>query len=700
MASQTPVKEFNKGLSRKVLKGLVYHDLNCNALKDENEIPLAGVKINLFKVTDSISKTGKGSKTIQDGKTIQDINSLILTEKYLSSAYTDEKGEFEFPVKTGRYSVAIDIDTLPDGLGVIKSSVLVEIKDSDNGPSGSGISNNNHYNIEFCARNVELIELSDSFLEHVYPGESFVLNAIPRDKGGKPLIAKMIFSSVSSDVEIKGNIARIKKLCSCPEQYNFKVSCGNVQRDIPITVKQFNGDNIFIINQLNLNNIIDEETKISLYMNCFINRDRISPEYWSSIPVKCGANAIKEIQDYIARKNNNKRLAEEARVFLASVIPNLDKEYTSPSGFFKIHYTTSGANAVPTERNSDIPEYIKQIGLAFDYVKDITCNIRGFRKPIIEQGKKSLDVFVYDLKGIYGITIPTKYYPATDSRQRRASCVICIDNNYSSSKGFQHKRDNCMKVTVAHEFFHAVQYAYNVDADTWWKEASATWNEDEIYNDINDYIKYMDAVFKDPEKSLDKISYGSVIFAKYLSENYGGYPIMKRIWDYQGIAYDTSIKAIDAALEYHHPGHNLGVAFKEYAASNFNPPQYYKDGHLWNKPHIKYVYHSYPAILNMGLLDHLSSSYHLFKPVYQDENATLKISVENLSQLNLAFKVQKRRRDDNLCSSIEILAGKSNKRAEIIINGFGKVYSEICLIIANLEKKADGALYRYTAELL
>ena len=85
-----------------------------------------------------------------------------------------------------------------------------------------------------------------------------------------------------------------------------------------------------------------------------------------------------------------------------------------------------------------------------------------------------MDIYVYDLQGIYGLTIPTVYYPPTATKQRRASCKICIDNNYSSSKGFKNERNKCMEVSAAHEFFHAVQYAYNVDADSWWKEATAT----------------------------------------------------------------------------------------------------------------------------------------------------------------------------------------------------------------------------------
>ncbi|NSW90903.1 MAG: hypothetical protein HPY74_09595 [Firmicutes bacterium] len=684
----------NKSLASKsptnTIKGFVFIDSNGNGIKDDNEMPVEGVRINLFRVDEvTLAKNSKKSKTTS-----------LLQEKLIHYAFTDKNGEFRFPVKAGKYSVNLDINTLPEGMGVPEPDILIAINYTDTVGSNTANDNDKKDIVEFGVKNVALIEIRRDLPGKYYPGEDIVLNTTPRDDHGKVLAAKINYSCDNSEVELKSNIAKIKKIPSSHKEYTIRASCGKVCRDIPITLSQFCGDSICIIRQAYQNGIIDENTKIYLYLKSLHSKERMYPEYWSDLPIKCGASAIKEIQDYIREKNYDKKLAEEAKRFLISAIPPLDKSYVSPSGYFKIHYTTEGSNAVPTERGADIPEYIKLVGLAFDHVKKVTCDIRGFRNPILEKGKKTLDVYVYDLQGVYGLTIPTKHYPMTSTRQRRASCNICIDNNYSSSKGFQDKRDNCMKVTAAHEFFHAVQYAYNVDADSWWKETSATWNEDEIYNDINDYVRYLDKVFQSPEKSLDKSSYGGVIFAKYLSENYGGYSIIKSIWEIQGIAYDTSIKAINAAIKEKYPEKNLGIAFKEYAARNFNPSQYYKDGHLWDRPYIQNVFQSYPAVLQNGQLDHLASSYHLFKPHEYNQDMALKITVQGEPQIKWGFKVQQKQRNDNLCNTIEIPMKKTYNRAEIIIHGFGKIYKEICLIPANLENKIDGASYNYSANIL
>ena len=48
-----------------------------------------------------------------------------------------------------------------------------------------------------------------------------------------------------------------------------------------------------------------------------------------------------------------------------------------------------------------------------------------------------------------------------------------------------------LQVTAAHEFFHSVQYSYDVREDAWIMEATAAWAEDEIYPKVNDNIQYL-----------------------------------------------------------------------------------------------------------------------------------------------------------------------------------------------------------------
>ena len=44
---------------------------------------------------------------------------------------------------------------------------------------------------------------------------------------------------------------------------------------------------------------------------------------------------------------------------------------------------------------------------------------------------------------------------------------------------------------MAHEYNHVLQFAYDSQQDTWMFESTATWMENVVYPDIDDYIGYL-----------------------------------------------------------------------------------------------------------------------------------------------------------------------------------------------------------------
>ncbi len=95
--------------------------------------------------------------------------------------------------------------------------------------------------------------------------------------------------------------------------------------------------------------------------------------------------------------------------------------------------------------------------------------------------------------------------------------------------------EDILKVTIAHEFFHTLQYRYMGDFNTWsdvffyqnvwWLEATAVMMEDEVYDSVDDYISsYVPDYYQTVSDSLEKYSnriYGEVLFAKYLKDRFG-----------------------------------------------------------------------------------------------------------------------------------------------------------------------------------
>ena len=662
----------------KYITGRVYEDIGIGTDTANKVRGVPGVSVKLYS-----------ARKVNSVRNADDDGISLYTEKLIMKAKTDENGEFRFYVKDGTYSLSIDLDTLPEGKGVTESNVFIEKVSSES--------------IDFIVRDIYSIDLDLSQARRLFIGDTAVINPTLRDQYGCKLAAKVKCSSDDA-IRSQGNILEFKPGNFEVKWVNLNISAGSVFRQFPVEIRMPEAHLVERIDIAYKNGIIDEKAKILLYLYAMFDKNKIirgsGTEYR---PIKSGTVIMEEILDYIRRKDADSILVETAKRYIASAIPPLDKEYRSPGGFFKIHYTTTGVHAVPGEdlNGNGIPDYIELIASSFDEVKNITCNKRGFRAPILEPGKDALDVYVFDLDGKYGVTVASEYYGGGSNAPRRASSYICIDNNYSRSKGFSLGRDDCMRVTVAHEFFHSVQYAYNVDADKWWKEACATWNEDEIYNSVNDYVRYLRNYFSNPQKSLEEDTYSRVLFAKYLSESCGGYEIIRRIWEIQATRHRKSINAIDAALKERFGNEDIGSVFDGFTAWNFNPAQYYKEGALWNESvSVSNIYSEYPVPETRGTLNHLASNYQLFKLGNINKGRTLKVTIEGIDKCKWGFKIQKRRISDGNCDITGISSKESSDRAEIVIKDFSGKYSEICLIPANLEKEKDGAVYSYSADLM
>ena len=100
---------------------------------------------------------------------------------------------------------------------------------------------------------------------------------------------------------------------------------------------------------------------------------------------------------------------------------------------------------------------------------------------------------------------------------------------------------NTMRLTVAHEFFHAVQRSYRVypnNSTLFLYEMSSTWIEDVIVPDGNDYLFWVDTFFNNPSIDIDDTDgYSIALFGHYLTQVVEGSPnqmnssIIKEVWN-------------------------------------------------------------------------------------------------------------------------------------------------------------------------
>ena len=126
-----------------------------------------------------------------------------------------------------------------------------------------------------------------------------------------------------------------------------------------------------------------------------------------------------------------------------------------------------------------------------------------------------------------------------------------VVNDYLPTSLYTKPKD-ILKITLAHEFFHLLQYTYSLSFDelnAWLYEGTAVWMEHIVYPDIDDYIySYASSITNAPNYGLlypnGLERYGASLFFDYLSNKYG-INIIKDIWQDMD---SNALKAIDTAL--------------------------------------------------------------------------------------------------------------------------------------------------------
>ncbi len=254
-------------------------------------------------------------------------------------------------------------------------------------------------------------------------------------------------------------------------------------------------------------------------------------------------------------------------------------------------------NPVPTvdSDHNGVPDQVDLTKSVMSSVWDRIVTRGGYRAPLPDGRLGSddrFDVYLADIgdEGLFGYCAPELAGPGTS-----ASGYCVLDNDYSKDEfGTSQTPADNLKVTAAHEFFHAVQFAYDVAEDDWFMEGTAMWMEDEMYDDVNDNVRYLQgSQLTSPTRSLDRPAAGlggpyvSWIFWRYLSEAFPdsgdtGLPLVLRdVWrraqgstSAQPATY--SMRALALALRAR--GTSLPTVFAHFGEANTHARQAYAEG--------------------------------------------------------------------------------------------------------------------------
>ena len=161
---------------------------------------------------------------------------------------------------------------------------------------------------------------------------------------------------------------------------------------------------------------------------------------------------------------------------------------------FCVHWVTRGSerpSLVDRNRNGR-PDYIdktvrtmntvwrKEIG-SFGYKKPRSDSLSGSHHGGNPNGR--IDIFIANIgnRGLYGYC--TTDDPRINRNTHRQNSAYCVFDNDFRRAEFTTGAFGlaALKVTAAHEFFHAIQFAYDTFDDRAFMEGTATWMEDEVF---------------------------------------------------------------------------------------------------------------------------------------------------------------------------------------------------------------------------
>ncbi len=282
---------------------------------------------------------------------------------------------------------------------------------------------------------------------------------------------------------------------------------------------------------------------------------------------------------------------------------SFDAIYVSPESHFSIHYDTIGTEAVPADDIdiNGIPDYVERIGLYAD------SSYRHYHNTLdyIPPPKESEDPYTIYLVRIaaYGATIPR--IPGDSSWNDYTSRIEIHCDFAGPSFGPNDDPEGRVigdqKVTCAHEYYHAVQLAYDFNYNNlWWMECTSTYFEDVLFPEVNDNYNYLSSFFNYPDTFLTAPTfhvYSTFIWASFLVEKFG-LDMLKSSWEY--LRYYDVIPSIDSALNLYEQ--KIKSVFSEFTLWNYYTsdradPLYHTDGAYYPQVEIDQIFTGFPTTI-------------------------------------------------------------------------------------------------------
>jgi len=453
--------------------------------------------------------------------------------------------------------------------------------------------------------------------------------------------------------------------------------------------------------------LIDYESKIIYQLMSVRDYNKLPLKYMSSLTAAEATKGKSATGIFREAQLSLPQLSPSGQALAAQYLarPGGTFTYDSPGGFFKLHYNKSGTNAVPlTDNNSNgISDYIEKVALYCDSSRHTMVDLLGYAAPPLDGsagGDSKYDIYFEEMQ-YYG-------YTAWDGNGPNpwddAMSYISLHRNFI---GFPPNDDpdgnqwGAAKVTAAHEYFHAVQYAYDYNEELWWMEAGSTWMEDVVFDPVNDNYNYLGEFFTSPQTALTDNgfhAYSSFIWDKFLEAKFTEDAI-RRIWE--GCIYLSAYNATNDSLQLY--GYNFDSALAEFNTWNYitgGRNDYLHYGDAANYPLITMAesISSYPVGTHTCSVSPqgYGAAYIRFTP--GSSQGGLRITFDGNDSREWAVYIIK---SSAINSHIieKLVVNSSGWTAQTIISSF-RNYNSVALVAINTSQYSAAGSFAYAAEIM
>jgi hypothetical protein len=234
---------------------------------------------------------------------------------------------------------------------------------------------------------------------------------------------------------------------------------------------------------------------------------------------------------------------------------------------FCVHWVAEGVDAPKlTDANGSrdgdgVPDYVERVLTVAARVHAVENRRLGWREPRSD-GRRGghrakTDVYLKELgRLLFGYAAPDRGQVPTGNRlPRRLHGYLVLDNDYDRRQYPGTKQRGALEVTFAHEYCHILQMGYDAYQDAWMAESTAVWMEDQVYDEIDDYLRYVRPwvrLYRTPLTANSIREYGATVWNEWLVRRYGR-EILRDAWaravhtrpgGFSVASYDAAIRAV------------------------------------------------------------------------------------------------------------------------------------------------------------